>query len=82
MDPEARELATAVARRPSLWATVARAGMLHRPRRWWSRDTVQRTTPWLRFRMETAYGTERAVPTGSDAVTWLRWLRAWPSVRR
>ena len=23
-----------------------------------------------------------SVPTGSDVVTWLRWVRAWPRVRR
>jgi len=75
-------VATAVAGRPVLWPTLVRAAAAFRPRRWWNRDAVRRATPWVRFRMETAYGTDRAVPTAADVVTWLRWLRAWPRSRR
>lgn len=32
---------------------------------------------YLRFRMATAYGDERAVPTPDDVVTYLEWCRAW-----
>lgn len=31
--------------------------------------------PWMRFRLETAYGDERSIPTGDDLVTWLSWTR-------
>lgn len=68
--------AVAVARRPVLWATAAAAGARHLPRRGRS------AAPWLRFRMETAYGRERTVPTSGDLVTWLRWARAWPRAKR
>ncbi len=75
-DPDLRRAAAAVARRPSLWATAVVAGARHVPRRGRSAG------PWLRFRLETAYGRERTVPTADDLVTWLRWARAWPRARR
>ena len=46
----------------------------------WEYD-ARTAEPWLRFRMETAYGRERSTPTGADLVTWLRWLRSWPRAR-
>lgn len=77
--PDVREPAVALARRPRLWGAAAAAGLRHLPRH----PTRPRDAEaWLRFRMETAYGRERAVPTGHDLVTWLRWVRAWPRVRR
>lgn len=79
MDRELREPASALVRQPGLWVAAAAAGVRHLPRR----PTRPRTAePWLRFRMETAYGRERSTPTGHDLVTWLRWARAWPRVRR
>lgn len=79
MDRDGREAATALVRRPGLWAAAATAGVRHLPRRLaHPRDAEA----WLRFRMETAYGRERSVPTGHDLVTWLRWVRAWPRARR
>ena len=67
---------TAVARRPRLWPTAVVAGARLVPRRGRSAG------PWVRFRLETAYGPGRAVPTAADVVTWLRWARAWPRARR
>lgn len=75
-DPELRQAATAVARHPGLWGTAVAAGARHLPRRGRSAE------PWVRFRLETAYGRERSVPTRDDLVTWLRWARAWPRSRR
>lgn len=79
MDPDLREVASALVRRPDLWAAATVAGVRHLPRRWTRPRSAE---PWLRFRMETAYGSDRATPTGPDLVTWLRWARAWPRVRR
>lgn len=79
MDRDLRAAASALVRRPGLWGAAAAAGARHVPRH----PTRPRDAEaWLRFRMETAYGRERSVPTGSDVVTWLRWVRAWPRVRR
>ncbi len=74
-----REAASALVRRPGLWGTAAAAGVRHLPRR---ATRPRDAEAWLRFRMETAYGRERAVPTAHDLVTWLRWARSWPRVKR
>lgn len=60
---------------PSLWVAGAVAGARLVPRR------RRSPAPWLRFRVETAYGAERRTPTPHDLLTWLRWVRAWPRVR-
>ncbi|WCO65238.1 hypothetical protein PO878_12085 [Iamia majanohamensis] len=81
-DPDLRRVAAAVARHPSLWPTGAAAAVRHLPEGWWRGPSTLRTAvPWLRFRLETAYGAERSTPTGADLVTWLRWARAWPRAR-
>lgn len=79
MDRDGRDAASALVRRPGLWAAATTAGVRHLPRR---RLHPRDAEAWLRFRMETAYGRERDMPTGHDVVTWLRWVRAWPRVRR
>ncbi|HMJ74941.1 MAG TPA: hypothetical protein VK507_03160 [Iamia sp.] len=79
MDRDLRDATAALVRRPSLWGAAAAAGVRHLPRRITRPRSAE---PWLRFRMETAYGRERSVPTGGDVVTWLRWVRAWPRARR
>ncbi|HXH58192.1 hypothetical protein [Iamia sp.] len=82
-DPARRQAAIAVAVRPDLWPSAARAARRHLPSRWWRGPGALRSAePWLRFRLETAYGTERGTPPAGDLVTWLRWLRTWPRVRR
>ncbi|QYG92784.1 hypothetical protein HC251_10320 [Iamia sp. SCSIO 61187] len=78
MDRDLPQAASALARRPGLWGTAARAGVRHLPRRGRGARAAE---PWLRFRIETAYGRERSTPTGADLVTWLRWLRSWPRAR-
>ncbi|CAN5513093.1 hypothetical protein BH24ACT4_BH24ACT4_26190 [soil metagenome] len=78
-DPDLRRSAVALARRPSLWPSAAVAAGRHLPTEWWRGPaSVRAAAPWLRFRLETAYGTERTSPTAADLVTWLRWLRSWP----
>jgi len=68
----------AVVTRPALWPSAVAAGARHLPTRWWTgRRAAAGAEPWLRFRIETAYGTERATPTPDDVVTYLRWLRDW-----
>lgn len=82
VDPDLRRSAIALAREPRLWPTAAVAAGRHLPDGWWRGPTALRAAePWLRFRLETAYGLERATPTPADLITWLRWARAWPRVR-
>jgi hypothetical protein len=72
----------AVLRRPALWPTAVAAGARLLPARWWrGREAAAAAEPWLRFRIETAYGAERGTPTPEDVVTFLRWLREWPPGR-
>lgn len=72
----------AVARRPSLWPVGITEAVRHLPDGWWrGPDAARSAVPWLRFRLETAYGSERSTPTAEDLVTWLRWVRAWPRPR-
>jgi hypothetical protein len=59
----------ALARRPDLWWTAARQGVvLLRPGR--------RARGYLHFRMVTQYGGDGGRPTGPDLVQYLAWCRA------
>lgn len=64
----------AVVSRPDLWGTCAKAGVRFRPRR------GGRLGPYLAFRLETQYGSDRArrglAPDPADLVTYLEWLRS------
>jgi len=67
----------AVLRRPGLWSTAIRQILLAVPARWWARSPYlplpSRT--YLRFRIETAYGSA-AAPRAADVVRYLEWCRA------
>ena len=69
----------AVARRPGLWATAVRQGLvLARPGRWRRRPFFPvPDASYLRFRLQTAYGGTELSPDGQDVVTYLRWCRHW-----
>jgi hypothetical protein len=69
--------AVEVLRRPALWAPAASQIVALAPRRWW-RQRPYLPVPaerWLAFRMETAYGDERARPAPADVVAFLEWAR-------
>lgn len=71
--------ALAVARRPDLWrVALVQLARLARPG-WWRRPPFLPlpAMPYLRFRLETAYG-ELRPPAGADVVDYLRWCREWP----
>ncbi len=74
----------AVLSRPTLWPTTLRlVRRLARPG--WARSWPPLPTPdpaYLRFRMLTAYGDERAAPDPDDVVGYLEWCRAWDSNAR
>jgi hypothetical protein len=69
-------VASAVARRPDLWATAA--GQIRRLASpgWWRRRPFLPLpdADYLRFRLETQYGSDRA-PEPADVVTYLHWCR-------
>lgn len=79
--PISAEIVRAVAAAPTLWAPAIVAARRHLPRGWWRGGGLREADPWLRFRLETAYGASAAAPSAEDAVTWLRWCRAWPRVQ-
>ncbi|MCU4183698.1 hypothetical protein K6U06_04950 [Acidiferrimicrobium sp. IK] len=86
MTPVGGAAAAALVRRPDLWVTAARVGLrLARPG-WWRRWPPR---PWpdagyLRFRMETMYGSSGApaVMSGEDLVGYLEWCRRLPGRAR
>jgi hypothetical protein len=60
------DVATRLAARPWLWWEAARqAVLLVRPG----------GRAWLRFRLTTAYGSQRAQPDPADVLAWLQWAR-------
>ena len=70
-----RGTTTTVLRRPTLWWPAATAALRFAPRGWWRRAPflpVPDERYW-RFRMETAYGDERARVGAHDLDDVLRW---------
>ena len=66
-----------IIRRPTLWPEALRALVAFTPSGWW------RTAPFLpvprrayvRWRMQTAYGSSDAVPAPAELVQFLQWRR-------
>ena len=72
--------AVAVAVRPRLWGVaVVQAFRLAAPG-WWRRwPPLPRPDPdYLRFRLQTAYGTREGGPDPADVVAYLEWCRRFP----
>jgi hypothetical protein len=67
---------TAVLARPALWPTAIRQIGRMTPRRWWRRAPyLPLPDPdYLRFRLETQYGTGGR-PDPADVVVYLHWCR-------
>lgn len=75
------QVTLAVLVRPTLWCTaLAQIGRLAR-RHWWRRPPfLPLPDPaYLRFRMETAYGSSLDAARVDDVVTYLRWCRRVPA---
>ncbi len=82
--PSLRELASVVARRPTLWWPALRVATRFAPRGWWRRPPflpVPDERYW-RFRMETAFGDGDAVVSEEDLDAALRWARRSSQPRR
>jgi hypothetical protein len=72
----------AVMSRPSLWPVAVRQVFRLAPNGWWRKRPFLPVpaAPYLRFRLETQYGTpagEPEAPRASDVVNYLRWCRDW-----
>jgi hypothetical protein len=66
-----------VIRQPSLWPEALRALVAFTPRGWWRRPPflpVPRRA-YLRWRMQTAYGSPEVAPVASDLIHFLEWRR-------
>lgn len=63
-------------RRPGLWPTAVRLGARAVPAAWYRRPPFLPVpdAAYLRFRLETQYGTAGA-PTAADVVAYLEWCR-------
>lgn len=73
-DPEAGSWVTsalALAIRPWLWRTAWR----WHPTKPWRISSWSGLGPYVRFRMETAYGDKHAQPTAAESVQFLSWAR-------
>lgn len=79
-----RDVLRTVARQPFVWAAAVAAALRLAPRGWWRRAPFLPLPDarYWRFRMETAYGDEDAVPTDHDVVDAIRWSRRARAPRR
>ncbi len=74
----------AVSSRPSLWGEALRSAARLAPDRWWRRPPflpVPDAAYW-HFRMQTAFGEERALPSVQDVVDYLGWCQRSRGSRR
>jgi hypothetical protein len=64
-------------RRPTAWWSSATSAIRFAPRGWWRRPPFLPLpdSRYWRFRMETAFGDEEAVPALDDLVTAIHWSR-------
>jgi hypothetical protein len=69
--------ALAVLRRPGLWPTAIRQGIVLAPDRWWTRRPYLPLPDrrYLRFRLVTQYGDPDHPPVPGDVVDYLTWCR-------
>jgi hypothetical protein len=63
--------------RPRLALDLLRTGWAFRRRNWWRRAPFLPVpdSTYLRWRMYTAYGDERAIPPAIDVIRFARWRR-------
>lgn len=74
------QLTSAVGRRPDLWRTALRQIRLLAAPGWWRRPPFLPVPPgpYLRFRLQTAYGGDGRGPIRSDdVITYLEWCRTF-----
>lgn len=69
--------ATAITSKPSLYLTALRQLTAFTRQRWWATFPYLPTPSmaYLRFRMETLYGSVDAMPPSKDLLEYLEWCR-------
>lgn len=73
----------AVARRPVYWPVAVRVARRMAPRGWWRRAPFLPvpSAGYLRFRLETQYGSEVGADLSArvahDVLKYLRWVNQW-----
>ena len=72
-------IARAVIRRPHLWRAATRQVRRTAVPGWWHRWPLLPVPAgdYLRFRLVTQYGDERARPQTGDVLNYLEWVREW-----
>lgn len=75
---------SALARRPAIWPTAARAAIALVPRRWWARwpPLPLPDAEWMRFRWETAFGAPDRRAEPGELIDWLEWCRESRAAQR
>lgn len=74
----------AVLVRPRLWPTAIAQGLRMAPRGWWRRKPYLPVpdAAYLRFRLQTQYGSDSVEPSPADLVAYLEWCRSYRDVLR
>lgn len=64
-------------RRPGLWLEAVRTWAAFTPRKWWAQRPFLPlpTRAYIRWRLQTAYGSSTVRPSGSDVIEFLEWRR-------
>lgn len=73
----ASSLLRVIIRHPGLWPELLRVVVAFTPVRWWKRGPflpIPRPT-YVRWRLQTAYGSADAIPSPADVVHFLEWRR-------
>ena len=73
----------AIMARPGLWLTAARVLGRMIPRRWWARPPFLPVPSrgYMKFRLETQYGTPTAPTEPGDVLEYLAWVKQWDRQR-
>jgi len=82
--PWTARTALALLVRPALWPVAAAQVVRLAAPGWWRRRPFLPLpgAEYLRFRIETAYGSTDRSPDPADVLAYLRWCDQWPSAHR
>jgi hypothetical protein len=83
MNAFGKGLLAAIAKRPALWPTAGRQWRALTPTKWWLRwpPAPRPSQTYLKFRLETMYGSSNATLSPEELIgylEWCRWMRTRP----
>lgn len=72
-----------VVARPAYWSVAVRVVRRLAPLGWWRRPPFLPipSASYARFRLQTQYGGDAALPSVADVLKYLRWVRQWDAAR-